>query len=406
MRQKTVRGIAGAAQAKKGPEISQEPFEGDVEETPIVAFFRDLHLPQPWHYNQTELFLLRDRMAAEELQRIFSALTVQHDMLRAIWADNRLTVRSADTAILIEEYSAASEEEITAICREIQSHIRMEESLVRAALIHAPDADCFYIACHHLVIDGVSWRIITADLETAFAQDKGGKAIQLPRKTQPYADYARAIRKYRSSYRLAQEIPYWNAVQKKLESLPLSDGKDYSREFARLTVTMSAEDTERFLRTNYDAFGLTLNDALLTAVCRSWRRVRGDMPVPVQLEGHGREELDEPLYTDRTVGWFTSIYPVVFEGLTGDMHRDLMAVKRRSTGFPIKAWVTTYSGMRAEKTRRTSIQTWSRLSVLITWAKWTRDRLRKKSSSGRPISTLETISVRGIQKVPASASTA
>ena len=336
MQQKTVRGIAGAAQAKKGPEISQEPFEGDVEETPIVAFFRDLHLPPPWHYNQTELFLLRDRMAAEELQRIFNALTVQHDMLRAIWTDNRLTVRPADTAILIEEYSASSEEEITAICREIQSHIRMEEALVRAALIHAPDADCFCLACHHLVIDGVSWRIITADLETAFAQDKGGKAIQLPRKTQPYADYARAIRKYRSSDQLAQEIPYWNAVQKKLEALPLSDGKDYSREFARLTVTMSAEDTERFLRTNYDAFGLTLNDALLTAVCRSWRRLRGDRPVPVQLEGHGREELDEPLYTDRTVGWFTSIYPVVFEGLTGDMRRDLMAVKETLHRIPHK----------------------------------------------------------------------
>ena len=336
MQQKTVRGIAGAAQAKKGPEISQEPFEGDVEETPIVAFFRDLHLPQPWHYDQTQLFILRDRMAAEELQRIFNALTVQHDMLRAIWADNRLTVRPADTAILIEEYSAASEEEITAICREIQSHIRMEEALVRAALIHAPDADCFCLACHHLVIDGVSWRIITADLETAFAQDRSGKAIQLPRKTQPYADYSRAIRKYRNSYRLTQEIPYWNAVQKKLEALPLSDGKDYSREFARLTVTMSAEDTERFLRTNFNAFRLTLNDALLTAVCRSWRRVRGDSPVPVQLEGHGREELDEPLYTDRTVGWFTSIYPVVFENLTGDMRRDLMAVKETLHRIPHK----------------------------------------------------------------------
>ena len=88
MQQKTVRGIAGAAQAKKGPEISQEPFEGeakkgpeisqepfegDVEETPIVAFFRDLHLPQPWHYDQTQLFILRDRMAAEELQRILQS---------------------------------------------------------------------------------------------------------------------------------------------------------------------------------------------------------------------------------------------------------------------------------------------------------------------------------------------
>jgi bacitracin synthase 3 len=336
MRQKTVRGIAGAAQSKKGPEISQQPFEGDVEETPIVAFFRDLHLPEPWHYNQTELFLLRDRMTTEELQRIFNALTVQHDMLRAIWADSRLTVRPADTVILIEEYSAASEEEITAICREIQSHIRMEEALVRAALIHAPDTDCFCLACHHLVIDGVSWRIIGSDLETAFAQDRSGKTIQLPRKTQPYADYARAIRKYLDSYRLAQEVPYWNAVQKKLEALPLSDGKDYSREFARLTVTMSAEDTEWFLRTNFDAFGLTLSDALLTAVCRSCRQVSGDRPVSVQLEGHGREVLDEVLYTDRTVGWFTSVYPVVFEGLTGEMRRDLTAVKETLHRIPNK----------------------------------------------------------------------
>ena len=336
MRHKTVRGIAGAAQSMKGPEISQQPFEGEVEETPIVAFFRDLHLPKPWHYDQTQLFILRDSVTPDLMQNIFNALTYQHDMLRAVWVEDRLVVRPADTVVMIEEYNAASEEEITVICRDIQSHIRMEEALVRAALIHTLQADYFYIACHHLVIDGVSWRIITSDLETAYAQRISGKEINLPQKTQTYADYARVIRKYLNSYRLTQEIPYWNDVQKKLEKLPMSDGRDYSREFARLTVTMSVEDTERFIRTNFDAFGLTLNDALMTAVCRSYSDIRGDMPVSVQLEGHGREELDEPLYTDRTVGWFTSIYPVVFEGMTGDMRRDLMMVKETLHRIPNK----------------------------------------------------------------------
>ncbi|MER2182807.1 MAG: amino acid adenylation domain-containing protein, partial [Clostridia bacterium] len=336
LRQKTVRAIAAAAQSKKGPEISQQPFEGDVEETPIVAFFRDLHLPQPWHYNQTQLFLLRDRMAHDCLQRIFNALTRQHDMLRAVWAEERLTVRPADTPILIEEYNAASEEEITAICRELQSHIRMEEALVRAALIHASGADYFCIACHHLVIDGVSWRILVSDLETAHAQTSAGKAIQLPPKTQPYADYAKAIRNYLSGDRLAREIPYWNAVQKKLEALPLSDGKDYTRKFARLTVSLSPEESARFIRTDFSAFGLTINDALLTALCRSLRQALDAAAVSVQLEGHGREELDEPLYTDRTVGWFTSIYPVIFEGLSGDLHRDLMVVKEALHRIPNK----------------------------------------------------------------------
>ena len=94
MKYKTVRGIAGAAETGEGIRISQEPVEGFVEDTPIVAWFRDLALPEPWHFNQTQLLSLRDglpevRTDVKQLQRIWNALVYQHDMLRAVYREGR-----------------------------------------------------------------------------------------------------------------------------------------------------------------------------------------------------------------------------------------------------------------------------------------------------------------------------
>ena len=95
MNLKTVRGIAGAAKIGEGTRISQEPFEGSVEDTPIAAWFRSLALPEPWHFNQTQLLSLtdslpEDRLDAKLLQGALNALVYQHDMLRAVYREGRL----------------------------------------------------------------------------------------------------------------------------------------------------------------------------------------------------------------------------------------------------------------------------------------------------------------------------
>jgi hypothetical protein len=340
MKQKTVRGIASCVESGGTAAISQEPYEGMVPDSAIVAFFKDMNLPCPHHYNQTRLLRLSERAGKDALQKAWDALAYQHDMLRAVFKAETLFVQSPDTTIGIEEYTVDTEstEAVTAICERIQTGIDMEKHLVRTALIHGVKNDYFYIAVHHLIIDGVSWRIILSDLETAYGQTLQGQAVRLPSKTSTYCDYAKALLRFRDSYLLSLEIPYWKSVQKKLADYKTADGKDYQRVFARICGTLSPEETRGFLRADFGKLNADINDALLTAVCRGFGHVTGRTALSVQLEGHGREDTGDRLSTDRTVGWFTSEYPVIVEGLNNDLRHDFLAAKEALHRVPNKGF--------------------------------------------------------------------
>lgn len=340
MKEKTVRGIALRVQSAHIAAISQEPYEGAVPDSAIVAFFKDMKLPCPHHYNQTRLLRLPERARKDALQKAWDALAYQHDMLRAVFRAETLFVQSTDTTIGIEEYTVDTEdaEAVTAICERIQTGIDMDKRLVRTALIHGVKNDYFYIAIHHLVIDGVSWRIILSDLETAYGQALQGEEIRLPSKTSTYCDYAKALMRFRDSYLLSLEIPHWKAMQQKLTDLKTADGKDYERRFERLSVALSPEDTHSFLYADFGKLNADINDALLTAVCRGFGRVTGKTALSVQLEGHGREDTSDRLSTDRTVGWFTSEYPVVVEGLNDDLRHDFLTAKEALHRVPNKGF--------------------------------------------------------------------
>ena len=348
MKQKTVRGIAGCTESAGTAAISQEPYEGAVPDSAIVAFFKDIKLPCPNHYNQTRLLELSSRAGKDNLRKAWDALAYQHDMLRAVLREESLFVRGAGTTTEVEEYtvpagkggenSGENREAVTEICKQVQTGIHPEKGLVRLALIHGTAHDYLYIAIHHLVIDGVSWRIILSDLETAYGQALKGEEIRLPSKTNTYNDYANAIRRYRDSYILSLEIPYWQDVQKKLAGLKTADAKDYKRNFGQLTVTLDPENTRGFLRADFGKLNAEINDALLAAVCRSYHDVTGNNGISVQLEGHGREETGDGLSTDRTVGWFTSEYPVIVEGLNQDLRHDFLAAKEALHRAPNKGF--------------------------------------------------------------------
>ena len=335
MKEKTVRAIA-AKSSDDVVKINQEAWSGEVRDSAIGAYFWNLNLPNPSHYLQTLMLDCKERVDVAALQNSLNAITTQHDMLRAVVENNHLVVRPSDAVITVEEQTVATGSDIHDAASVVQANIDMATALLRVVVFHAIDKDYLLIVIHHLVVDGVSWRIILSDLEAAYGQAVAGKEIVLPAKTHSYRDFVEAQHQYLASYKLSLETPYWDKQQEKMLSMPTSDGKDYDRKFRSLTVSMGEADTKSLLTANMQALGLDINDMLIAGVSRSFASMTGSHSVSFLLEGHGREEMQTPLTTDRTVGWFTSEYPVVVEGLTGDCRHDLRATKETLRRIPNK----------------------------------------------------------------------
>ena len=339
MKLKSVRAIAALSKENKNTlVISTEPIEGEVTDTAIFEFFKDLSMPIPNHFNQTVLLKCRSSVDKDALRKSIDALTYQHDMLRAILVDGKLSIRNAETVIPIEEVNIESDSitDLSLACENLQASIKPEESLLRVVLFDFNKDNYLFILAHHVIVDGVSWRIITSDLELGYSQALAGKEIKLPLKTHTYNDYAKALKEYRNSYKLSRQIPYWTKVQEKLMSTALSMAKDYSRDFDGTIVKLDRADTAKFLGANMKPFSIDVNDYLLACVGRSYCRIFECDSFSAQFEGHGREDIGGNIVNDRTVGWFTSVYPVVVENMGKGIAEDLVNVKESLHRVPDK----------------------------------------------------------------------
>ena len=107
-------------------------------------------------------------------------------------------------------------------------------------------------------------------------------------------------------------------------------------ELSILETDMNSEYTKDMLYSISDAYNTEINDILLFALARAVNQISGNSTVAINLEGHGREPIHKEAYTDRTVGWFTTEYPVVFENIGNDPFRDLVNVKETLHLIPNK----------------------------------------------------------------------
>ena len=171
---------------------------------------------------------------------------------------------------------------------------------------------------HHLAIDGVSWRILESDLADGYASAHRRDPISLPPKTTSFRHWAETL--VTIAPRLRHQLPFWNAMLTRpvppLVAGTLDPVNDAAGQIGR---TLSVETTVALLTTLPAAFHARISDVLLTALVlataewRSARRETDSFALRVDLEGHGREPLDSTVDLTRTVGWFTTLYPVVLD---------------------------------------------------------------------------------------------
>uniref|UniRef100_UPI000490B31A condensation domain-containing protein n=1 Tax=Ruminococcus flavefaciens TaxID=1265 RepID=UPI000490B31A len=249
------------------------------------------------------------------IKQAIEELVKHHDILRAVYRNNVLEILPIAESRLFDfyefDFSNESDKQLAVHnkCTEIQGSIDLENGpLVKIAVYELGETKQMMFCIHHLAVDGVSWRILAEDFDTAAGQIKAGEQVSLPEKTVSFIEWSKKLKEYGSKLGDADK-DYWKKV-----NAEISEGKiagNHEEESTGFAVAeFSKETTEHLLTKSSNAYGAKIDEVLIAALARAVGRITGQKKLAIKLEGHGREELHESVLTDRTVGWFTNIYAV------------------------------------------------------------------------------------------------
>ncbi|WP_461118798.1 amino acid adenylation domain-containing protein [Saccharothrix stipae] len=290
----TIAAIAPHVTRDLPPDADQGEVTGDAPLTPIQRWFLDHHAVRPEHFDQSVVVDLDADLDVPALRTALAALVEHHDALRTRFEGDRQVVEPVTHAdpLALEHFD-----------------------LTRGPLLRAEvlDARSVRLTAHHLVVDGVSWRVLVEDLTTAYHQAHAGQTVHIGRKTTSFRDWANRLAEH-AEHGFDAELDHWTAVAATPTDIPVDrPGPNTVGSQREVTVRLTAEETRAVLRDVPGVYRTQVNDVLLTALGRVLADWTGRPRVLLDLEGHGREELFADVDLSRTVGWFTTVFPVALD---------------------------------------------------------------------------------------------
>ncbi|WP_095185448.1 non-ribosomal peptide synthetase [Pseudomonas sp. Irchel 3H9] len=315
----TVQTLAAVATRSEQVTAEQGVLTGSSGLTPIQHWFFDTDIPARQHWNQALVLKPLQLLEPHRLEQALLAVLEHHDALRlsftrrnAQWHAEHLTVPQGGVLMQAQVRDMA---QCTALFTDTQRSLDLEHGpLLRALLVDGPEGQQrLLIAIHHLVVDGVSWRVLLEDLQNVYRQLSEGESVSLPAKTSALRDWAARLQAYASSESLREELSVWqDHLAGPTVALPVdrAQGTSRNRDADTVSVRLDAEHTRQLLQQAPSAYRTQVNDLLLTALARVLCRWSGHDSALIQLEGHGRETLFDEIDLTRSVGWFTSAYPL------------------------------------------------------------------------------------------------
>ena len=347
----TVVQLAAVAEPVAATRVAPDALMQDTTNAflPMQAWFLDLPMEQRHHWNQAVLLTSREPLDTALLERALHALVQHHDALRMRLTQDAAGGWSLDSeqlsADLLWVREAATSADITALCNQAQRSLDLAQGpLLRALAINVSDGSWrLLLVIHHLAVDGVSWRILLADLRTAYAQLQANETVSLPPKTTSCNEWATRLARHAKSPALRAQVDYWQGVARTPAGLPCDFplGANIVAHQQHATFRLDRTLTQRLLQEAPAAYRTHVNDLLLTALGRALCNWTAEERIRIDLEGHGREDLFDDLDLSRTVGWFTSLYPVSIEpqgdvgAALGRVKEALRRVPDRGLGFGV-----------------------------------------------------------------------
>ncbi|MBP2000612.1 amino acid adenylation domain-containing protein/non-ribosomal peptide synthase protein (TIGR01720 family) [Paenibacillus shirakamiensis] len=327
--------------------VNQEPCTGVIPRLPIQQWFWTQQFAHPEHYHQSVLLKLKQTVQPIIIHRIIDQLIDHHDVLRANVATDGQTLfyNSKDmrgtlaSTLLIFDLRDLSDEQRHIQMAEIAEKLKASLDLQSGYLFQACLFDLgvqgqrLLLTAHHLVIDGVSWRILLEDMVQLLEHNQAGNSDQLPNKTDSIQSWATWIQEEKGHVR--KERMYWQSIVDKMQPVPVDQmlGEDTWARARILTHEFDVEITQQWLNESHKGYGTEPLDLLLVTLGLTLKEYfKMELPI-VELEGHGREELHSNLNLTRSVGWFTSLYPMQLE-VSEDLATTIKSIKEELRCIP------------------------------------------------------------------------
>jgi amino acid adenylation domain-containing protein/non-ribosomal peptide synthase protein (TIGR01720 family) len=353
----TIAELATVANANPPAQAQQGLLSGEVLLSPIQKWYFEQPLQQIHHFNQTVLLGVPANIHVELLPQVLSLLLEHHDALRLRFTNvdgewkqeyanppipEALPWGVIDLSTLSQEHRSKA---LTAAAEEVQQNLNLQEGpIIQCVLFQmGPEQSArLFLAVHHLAVDGVSWRILLEDFANIYAQLQRGQTPQLPAKSSAVQQWVKHLNDYAQNDLAQSEKTFWlNQNYQQAQRLPLdfAEQPDSNCVADEVSVThlLSIEQTQVLLQQVPAAYNTQVNDILLASLLLAYSRWSGTNDLLLDLEGHGREELFEQIDLSRTVGWFTSIYPVVLhKPIDDDLGKLVKSVKEQLRSIPKK----------------------------------------------------------------------
>ncbi|ENQ3112647.1 amino acid adenylation domain-containing protein [Bacillus cereus] len=348
----TIAELAQVAIEMQGVQAEQGIVTGDVLLTPIQYWFFEQEHPHPEHWNQSMLLRVKERLDVKLLEGAILNLIKHHDALRfryeqlpnGTWRQRNEGTDELSVLHVVKR-NKVKEKEWNKIIQEEMNINQASFNLVTGPLMRVvyfednlTGNDRIFWVIHHLVVDGVSWRILLEDLQVVYNQMKQGQEIRLPAKSTSFKEWSERLQTYSDSGISKEVLDYWNEqVEKEIMTIPMDYPIQETTEESidQVTRTLGVEETQALLHEVPVTHKTRINEVLLAALGQAIVDCTNQQTVSIHLEGHGREEMIEGIDLSRTVGWFTSIYPVHlnFQG-TKTPIEGLKAVKEQLRRIP------------------------------------------------------------------------
>lgn len=351
----TIASLAPVVTHRHRP-AEQGTVDGEAPPTAIQARFFEHYGKKGHHFTQAVLLRAKGRLDGDTLAAAVEHLLTHHDALRmrcrfdvgGVVLEN--PARPAPGSFGAVDLSAADdpEDRLQAYAAELAAGMDLTTGpLFKAVHFCMTGGDRLLIVIHHLVVDGVSWRILMEDLNALYTGQVTDRMPTLPPKTDAFIHWARRISEFADKATLLKQIPYWRSVATAATAPLPRDAEPATNRVGDERTLFCRLDRQRSRRLlgGMRAPGASVEALLLTALARALKNWHGAGSTLIALEGHGREPLFDDLDISRTVGWFTSLYPFVLElAATDDPGRQinhvatgLGRVPQRGVGWGILA---------------------------------------------------------------------